>query len=84
MRFRGSWLTFGEAGEPTGSVSGPPPPVSDGVTSAVQAAAKKDPAGQNDPGEDQQGNNAGQTVMGEAGREKTAKESMQDSGPAAP
>lgn len=79
-----SGLISGEAGEPTGSPTGPPPPVSDDVTSAVQGAAKKDPAGQNDPGKDLQDNNAGQTVMGEAGREKTAKESMQDNGPAAP
>lgn len=37
--------------------------------------------GQNVPGKDQQGNDAGQTVMGEAGKEKTAKESEQDTGP---
>jgi hypothetical protein len=33
--------------------------------------------GQNVPGEDLQDNDKGQTVMGEAGKEKTAKESMQ-------
>jgi hypothetical protein len=32
--------------------------------------------GQTAGGKDQAGNNAGQTVMGEAGKEKTAKESM--------
>jgi hypothetical protein len=34
--------------------------------------------GQNVPGKDLQDNNKGQTVMGEAGKEKTAKESTQD------
>src|SRR5262249_43062746 len=38
----------------------------------------KDSIGQNVPGEDQQNSNNGQTVMGGAGKEKTAKESMQD------
>ena len=71
-------LTFLEAGEPTGSITGPPPPVSDEVTSSIQNAAKKDSMGQNVAGKDQQGNNNGQTVIGEAGKEKTAKESMQD------
>ena len=66
------------AGEPTGSVSGPPPHVSSDITSAVQNAAQKDSTGQNVPGKDQQNNDIGQTVMGEAGKEKTAKESMQD------
>lgn len=32
--------------------------------------------GQTAGGKDQVGNDAGQTVMGEAGKEKTAKESM--------
>jgi hypothetical protein len=34
--------------------------------------------GQNVPGKDAQNNDKGQTVMGESGKEKTAKESMQD------
>lgn len=67
------------AGEPTGSVTGPPPPVSGDVTSAIQDATKKDSMGQNVGGQDKQANDAGQTVMGEAGKEKTAKESMLDS-----
>ena len=77
-------LTFYEAAEPTGSVSGPPPPVSKDVSSIVQNAAKKDSMGQNVPGKDQQDNEVGQTVMGEAGKEKTAKESMQDPGTGPP
>ena len=60
-------------------MTGPPPPVSGDVTTAVQAAAKKDSTGQNVGGQDKQGNDVGQTVMGEAGKEKTAKESMLDS-----
>ena len=67
------------AATPTGSVSGPPPPVSNDVTAVVQDAAKKDAIGQNIPGKDQQGNDIGQTVMGAAGKEKTAKERMHDS-----
>jgi hypothetical protein len=34
--------------------------------------------GQNVPGTDLQNNDKGQTVMGEAGKEKTAKESTHD------
>lgn len=71
-------LTLPAAGEPTGSPSGPPPPVSSETTSAVQQAAKADSLGQSVPGKDQQGNEKGQTVIGEAGKEKTAKESTQD------
>jgi hypothetical protein len=71
-------LTEFEAGEPTGSVSGPPPELSDEVSQALQRAAKDDPLGQNIAGKDKQGNNAGQAVMGEAGKEKTAKESEKD------
>lgn len=66
------------AAEPTGSPSGPPPAVDGSLNSAVQAASKQDPTGQNVAGQDKQGNNIGQTVMGEAGKEKTAKESMLD------
>lgn len=66
------------AGEPTGSVSGPPPKVSSEVTSAAQSAAQNDSIGQNVPGEDQKNNDKGQTVVGMAGKEKTAKESMHD------
>lgn len=68
-----------EAAEPTGSPSGPPPAVSKDIASTVQDAASKDSMGQNVAGKDTQDNNAGQTVMGDAGKEKTAKESMQDS-----
>lgn len=54
--------------------------MSEDIASTVQNVAKKDPMGQNMPGKDQQSNDVGQTVMGEAGKEKTAKESMQDPG----
>jgi hypothetical protein len=54
--------------------------VSTDLTSTIHDAAKKDLMGQNVPGQDQQGNDAGQTVMGEAGKEKTAKESEQNPG----
>lgn len=60
-------------------MSGPPPPVSGEISSAVKKHAQNDPTGQNIPGEDKVGNNIGQTVMGEAGKEKTAKERMQES-----
>jgi hypothetical protein len=63
------------ATEPTGPVSGPPPSVSSDVAAAVKDSAQKEGTGQNVGGQDKQGNNAGQTVMGEAGKEKTAKES---------
>lgn len=66
------------AGDPTGSPSGPPPPVSSETTSKLHETAKKDSLGQNVPGKDKVNNNQEQTVMGEAGKEKTAKESMQD------
>jgi len=66
------------AGIPTGSPSGPPPPVSDETSSALTEASQKDPTGQSVPGEDQHGNDKGQVVMGEAGKPKTAKESMED------
>ncbi|KAK5274142.1 hypothetical protein LTR99_000602 [Exophiala xenobiotica] len=61
-------------GDPTGSPSGPPPPVSSEIASAAQNAAKEDAMGNNVPGQDQQGNDSGQTVMGAAGKPKTAKE----------
>jgi hypothetical protein len=67
------------ATSPTGSPSGPPPPVSNDLNAAVQDAAKKDPMGQTAGGKDKVGNDVGQTVMGEAGKEKTAKESMSTS-----
>ncbi len=70
-------LTRRTAGEPTGSPSGPPPPVSSDITSAAKSAAAKDAMGQNVPGQDSQNNDKGQTVMGESGKEKTAKESTQ-------
>jgi hypothetical protein len=52
--------------------------VSSETTSAVQNAAKTDSLGQSIPGKDLQGNDKGQTVIGEAGKEKTVKESTQD------
>jgi hypothetical protein len=72
------WLTFAAAGDPTGSPSGPPPPVSSEIASAAQNAAKEDAMGNNVPGQDQQDNDSGQTVMGAAGKPKTAKESMNE------
>ena len=62
------------AAEPTGPATGPPPPPPKGVAEAAQKSAQNDPAGQNVAGQDLQGNNAEQTVMGSAGKEKTAKE----------
>jgi hypothetical protein len=53
--------------------------VSSDLAAAAQDAAKEDSMGQNVPGKDQQNNDKGQTVMGEAGKPKTAKESMHDS-----
>jgi hypothetical protein len=44
----------------------------------VQDSTKTDPTGQSAGGEDKQHNEIGQTVMGEAGKEKTAKESTSD------
>lgn len=67
------------AGHPTGSVSGPPPPVSSETSAALKDEASKDSTGQNAAGQDKVGNADGQTVMGEAGKEKTAKESKEDS-----
>jgi hypothetical protein len=66
------------AGTPTGSPSGPPPPISDETSSALNEASQKDPTGQSVPGEDQHDNDKGQVIMGEAGKPKTAKESMND------
>ena len=66
------------AGTPTGSPSGPPPPVDSSINEVVQKSANNDSTGQNQGGKDQLNNDAGQTVMGEAGKEKTAKESMSD------
>lgn len=40
----------------------------------VSEAAKQDSTGQNVGGEDKQGNDVGQTVIGEAGKEKTKEE----------
>ena len=66
------------AGTPTGSPSAPPPPVSDETSSALNEASQKDPTGQSVPGKDQQDNDEDQVIMGEAGKPKTAKESMED------
>lgn len=71
-------LTENIAGDPTGSVSGPPPPVSSETSAALKYEASKDSTGQNVAGQDKVGNADGQTVMGEAGKEKTAKESKDD------
>lgn len=42
-----------KAGEKTGSVSGPPPPVSSEVTDDIMASTKSDPEGVNVPGKDE-------------------------------
>jgi hypothetical protein len=78
LRAIARWLTFAAAGDPTGSPSGPPPPVSSEIASVAQNAAKEDAMGNNVPGQDQQANDSGQTVMGAAGKPKTAKESMNE------
>ena len=70
------------AGTPTGSPSGPPPPVSTETASALKDASRKDSTGQTSSGKDAHDNDKYQTVMGEAGKEKTAKERMEDSTPA--
>lgn len=67
------------AGDPTGSVSGPPPSVSSETSAALKDEASKNSTGQNAAGQDKLGNADGQTVMGEAGKEKTTKESKEDS-----
>lgn len=77
------WFTWlltktSAASDPTGTASGPAPSISNDVSDAVQKASSTDATGQNKQGQDQLGNNEGQTVMGEAGKEKTAKESMED------
>jgi hypothetical protein len=66
------------AGTLTGSPSGPPPPVSDETSSALNEASQKDPTGQSVPGRDRQDNDEDQVIVGEAGKPKTAKESMED------
>jgi hypothetical protein len=66
------------AGTPTGSLSDPPPPISDETSSALNETLQKDPTGQSVPGEDQNDNGKGQVIMGKAGKPKTAKESMDD------
>jgi hypothetical protein len=67
------------AGGSTGTVSGPPPSVSSETSAAMKDEASKDSTGQSVAGQDKLGNADGQTVMGEAGKEKTAKESKEDS-----
>jgi hypothetical protein len=66
------------AGTPTDSPSGPPPPISDETSSALNEALQKDPTGQSVLGEDQRDNDKGQAIMGKAGKPKSAKESMDD------
>ena len=60
-------------------MTGPPPPVSNQTSAALKEETSKDFTGQNAAGQDKMGNADGQTVMGEAGKEKTAKESKEDS-----
>lgn len=71
-------LTKSTASEPTGSVSGPAPKLSDDIVKSVSESAGQDSTGQNAAGQDKHANDAGQTVMGDAGKEKTAKESKKD------
>jgi hypothetical protein len=44
----------------------------------LNEASQKDPTGQSVPGKDQQDNGENQVIMSEAGKPKTAKESMED------
>jgi hypothetical protein len=44
----------------------------------LNEASEKDHTGQSAPGKDALDNDKGQVVMGEAGKPKTAKESMED------
>jgi hypothetical protein len=44
----------------------------------LKEASEKDPTGQSAPGKDAHDNDKGQVIMGEAGKPKTAKESMED------
>lgn len=53
--------------------------MSSDTSSALKDEASKDSTGQNAAGLDQLGHANGQTVMGEAAKEKTAKESKEDS-----
>ena len=71
-------LILSEAGTPTGSPSGPPPPVDSSITETVQKSAESDLTGQSSSGKDKHGNEAGQTVMGEAGKEMLAEEAHSD------
>ena len=48
------------------------------TSSALKEASEKDPTGQSAPGKDAYDNDKGQVIMGEAGKPKTAKESMED------
>lgn len=54
--------------------------MSDDLTNAVQDSAAKDASGQTEGGKDKLGNNEGQNVMGEAGKEKIVEETGADSG----
>ena len=63
-------------------MTGPPPPVSEETSSALHDASRKDSTGQTAGGKDVHGNEEGQTVMGESGKEKVLEESLQDSGKA--
>jgi hypothetical protein len=44
----------------------------------MNEASEKDPTGQSVPGRDAHNNEEGQVIMGEAGKPKTAKESIED------
>ena len=72
---------FFTAGTATGSVSGPPPPVSEKLMQTITESSRKESTGQNMAGKDQAGNEEGQTEMGMSGKPKTAKESTDDPKP---
>jgi len=65
-------------GTRTGSPSGPPPPVSSGLADILKKSSENDAIGNNVGGKDQQNNDVGQTVIGEAGKMKTADEKVAD------
>lgn len=69
-----------QAGTPTGSPSGPPPPTSTETTSAILDAAKRDPTAQTQGGAD--GAEIGPGSHGEGEKPKSAKESKKDPKPA--
>ena len=71
-------LNGATAGEPTGSVSGPPPPTSGETLAAIQNAESQDSLGQSQGGKD-----AGSAIENinppaAEGKPKSAKESMSE------